>query len=69
MVPFRGTVNDAMRAPVQQSTRKWLSLLAISVTSLVALFGFWRLAPGVTFIIAALALIGLVAALWAAGKD
>jgi hypothetical protein len=58
-----------MQAPVRQSTRKWLSLLAIPVTCLVALFGFWRLAPGVTFIVAVIALIGLVAALWIAGRE
>lgn len=49
--------------------RRWLSGLAITVTCLVGLFGFWRLSPGLTFIIACAALIGCGAAFWVAGKD
>jgi hypothetical protein len=49
--------------------RGWISGLAIILTALVALFGFWRLSPGLTFVIACVALIGLIAALWVAGKD
>ena len=52
----------------KDSIRTWLSGLAIIVTALVALFGFWRLSPGVTFVVACLALVGLVTALWLAGK-
>ncbi|MCB2083344.1 MAG: hypothetical protein KDD90_04750 [Sphingomonadaceae bacterium] len=52
-----------------ESKRKWLSGLAITVTSLVALFGFWRIAPGTTYLIAVGALICLVCALWVAGKE
>ncbi len=51
----------------RESGRAWLSGLAITVTTLVALFGFWHLAPGATFIIACLALVGLVIAFWVAG--
>lgn len=48
---------------------KWASRIAIPITCLICLFGFWRLSPGVTFIVALVALIGLVAALWIAGKE
>lgn len=57
------------RNPSRQTTRSWLSGLAITVTTLVCLFGFWRLSPGVTFAIAAIALVGLIVALWVAGKE
>ena len=53
----------------KQPLRKRVSHFAIPITCLVALFGFWRLSPGVTFIIAMIAFVGLVAALWMAGKD
>ena len=53
----------------KDSKRAWLSGLAIVVTTLVALFGFWRISPGATFVIACLALAGLVIALWMAGKS
>jgi uncharacterized membrane protein YhhN len=49
------------------STRSWLSGLVITVTTIVALFGFWRLAPVVTFLVACFALAALVVALWIAG--
>ena len=53
-----------MAAPANKGTaRKWIAHAAIPVTALVCVFGFWRLAPGLTFAIA------LVAALWVAGKD
>lgn len=39
------------------------------MTALIALFGFWRLSPGATFIVAVVASIALVAALWMAGKE
>ncbi|HWV60173.1 MAG TPA: hypothetical protein VN034_05945 [Sphingopyxis sp.] len=53
----------------RQTTRSWLSGLAITVTTLVGLFGFWRLSPGATFVIAAIAFVGLIVALWVAGKE
>lgn len=56
------------KAVRKDSIRTWLSGLAIIVTALVALFGFWRLSPGVTFAVACLALLGLVVALWIAGN-
>lgn len=56
-------------APVKRESRRaWISGLAITLTALTALFGFWRLAPGATFIVALIAAIGLVIALWVAGK-
>jgi hypothetical protein len=38
------------------------------VAMLIALFGFWRLAPGVTFLIACGALIVCLVAFWIAGR-
>ena len=58
-------INSSMR---KESMRAWLSGLAITLTTLVGLFAFWRLSPGTTFIVACVALIGLLAALWIAGK-
>jgi len=52
-----------------QTKHQWLSGLAIILTSLICLFGFWRLSPGVTFIVAATALIALVVLFWIAGKE
>ncbi len=48
--------------------RAWLSGLAITLTTIIALFGFWRLSPGLTFVVACLALVGLVIAWWIAGS-
>lgn len=63
--PSLSPITTAMR---KESTRAWLAGLAIVVTTLIGLFAFWRLAPGVTFIVACVALISLVIALWIAGK-
>jgi len=38
-------------------------------TTLIALFGFWRISPGITFIVATLALAGMIIAFWVAGKQ
>jgi hypothetical protein len=57
------------RSPRHASTRSWLSGLAITITTLVGLFGFWRLAPGTTFIIACVALVGLVVSLFLYRSD
>ena len=53
----------------RESTRAWLSGLSIVVTTLIGLFAFWRLSPGATFIVASVAFLGLMVALWAAGKE
>jgi hypothetical protein len=51
-----------------ETKRQWLSGLAITLTSLVCLFGFWRLSPVTTFVIASTALVALVGFFWMAGK-
>jgi hypothetical protein len=53
----------------RESTRAWLSGLAIIVTTLIGLFAFWRLSPGTTYLVAGVAFAGLVVALWIAGKE
>ncbi len=50
-----------------KTTRAWLEGMAVSVTTIICFFGFWRLSPGITLIIACLALIVLVALLWREG--
>lgn len=55
--------------PPSEDTRKWLSGLAITVTALLGLFGFWHLAPGATFAVACLAIVALVISFWFAGGD
>jgi divalent metal cation (Fe/Co/Zn/Cd) transporter len=56
-----------MRTP-DQSHRQWLAGLAITLTALVCLFGFWRLSPIATMIIAAIALVALIFVFWLAGR-
>lgn len=57
-------------APVPREPRRaWISRLAITITALVCLFGFWRLSPGITFAVASAALVALVVAFWFAGKE
>jgi hypothetical protein len=51
-----------------ETKRQWISGLAITVTTLVCLFAFWRLSPGATFIIAFGSLVALLALFWFAGK-
>lgn len=50
-----------------QSRRRWLSGLAVTLATIVAYLAFWRLAPGTTFIVGCLALVGIVIAGWAYG--
>jgi hypothetical protein len=52
----------------EQTKRQWISGLAITLTALVCLFAFWRLAPDVTFVIAVIALVALLIFFWLAGK-
>jgi hypothetical protein len=52
----------------QETKRQWISGLAITLTAIVCLFGFWRLSPGVTFIVAVASLVILVFLFWYAGK-
>jgi hypothetical protein len=58
-----------MGQPSEKSALRRLSLAAIPVAAVVAMIGFWRLAPGPTFIVASIALVGLLVAMWVAGKD
>jgi len=51
-----------------ETGRDWLAGLAVTITTLVCLFGFWRLAPGTTFIIAVIALVAMIVSFWVAGK-
>ena len=59
----------AMRPSGQKSTVRRLAFAILPVAAIVAMIGFWRLAPGPTFVIAALAVVVMLAALWAAGKE
>lgn len=52
-----------------ETTRQRLSGLAITITALVCLFGFWRLSPGTTFVIASTAFVALVGFFWLAGSS
>lgn len=55
--------------PMQkESSRAWLSGLAITLTTIVAYLAFWHLSPGVTFIVGAAALVGLLISLWVSAK-
>lgn len=58
-------INTAMK---KDSIRTWVSGLAVTLTTIVAYLAFWRLAPGLTFIIGCAALLGLLVAAWVAGK-
>lgn len=58
-----------MRKPSEKAGLKRLSMAALPLLTVIAAIGFWRLAPGTTFIIAALAMVILLVALWIAGKD
>lgn len=50
-----------------ETRRQWISGLAIILTAMVCLFGFWRLAPEITVIVALVALIALLVLFWIAG--
>lgn len=51
----------------KQSTRAWISGLAVTLTTIVSYLAFWRLAPGTTFVIGCVALVGMVIAAWVFG--
>lgn len=53
--------------PRSRNRRKWLSGVAITISTIVAYLAFWHLAPGTTFIVGCLALVGVVAAGWIHG--
>ncbi|MCP1751183.1 VIT1/CCC1 family predicted Fe2+/Mn2+ transporter [Bradyrhizobium elkanii] len=52
-----------------ESKRQWISGLAITLTSLVCLFAFWHLSPGVTYTVAVCALVALIVLFWVHGGD
>lgn len=51
----------------RRSRRAWLSGLAVTLTTIISYMAFWRLSPGVTFIVGCLALVGLTVAGWVLG--
>lgn len=53
----------------RESTRTWLSGLAVTLTAMVAMFAFWHLSPGITFLIGCFALLGLIVAAWHYGRE
>lgn len=57
------------RVSNQESFRTWLSGLAITLTTIVAYFAFWHLAPVTTFLIGCSALIGLIVLSWYYGRS
>jgi hypothetical protein len=52
-----------------QSTRAWISGLAVTLTVAVAYLAFWTLWPVATFVIGCLSLIGLVVAGYILGAE
>ena len=59
-----------MRNPQQSKSRRaWISGLAVTIATAVSYMAFWRLAPGTTFIIGAVALVALVIAGWMLGAE
>lgn len=58
-----------MTRPPRETTRKWLSGLAITLTTIIAYLAFWHLSPGVTFLVGAAALVVLVMLIWRSGAD
>lgn len=59
-----------MQKPGQKvSRRSWLAGLAITLTTIVSYLAFWHLAPGTTFIVGCVALLGLLIAAWVMGKE
>jgi hypothetical protein len=50
-----------------ESRRRWLSGLAVTLTTIVSYLAFWHLSPGVTFIIGCAAFVACVVTLWVAG--
>ncbi len=50
-----------------EGRRKWLSGLAITLTTIIAYLAFWRLSPVVTFVVGCASLIAMAVAIWIAG--
>lgn len=52
----------------RDTSRRWISGIAVMVAAVVSLFGFWHLSPGVTFIVAVAALGAMIFFLWLSGR-
>lgn len=57
------------RPTERESTRAWLSGLAITLTVIISYLAFWHLSPGWTFLVGAAALVGMGLAIWRAGAE
>jgi hypothetical protein len=57
------------RITKKESTRSWLAGMAVTLTTIVSYLAFWRLAPGTTFIVGCVSLLGLVVAGWMLGRE
>ena len=66
---YQNSVGLSGMATRQETKRQWISGLAIVLTALVCLFGFARISPGLTFLIAAIAFVALVIFFWLAGRQ
>jgi hypothetical protein len=53
----------------RESTRAWLSGLAVTLTTIVSYLAFWWLSPGVTLIVGCIAFIALLVAAWVYGRE
>ena len=54
--------------PPPQRGHRWLSGLAVTLTTIVAYLAFWRLAPVPTFVIGCAALVGMLVSAWVFGR-
>ena len=52
-----------------QTRRAWIEGMAVMLTTIICYMAFWRLSPGITFLIGCVSLVGLVWFLWLAGKS
>jgi multisubunit Na+/H+ antiporter MnhB subunit len=58
------------RAPSNpDSRRRWISGLAVTLTTIGAYMAFWHLSPIVTFAAGCVALIAMLVAAWIYGKE
>ncbi len=50
-----------------ETRRQWAAGLAVTLTTIVAYMAFWRLSPGLTFVIGCISLVVLLVILYVAG--
>ena len=60
---------ESAARPKSQTLRSWLSGLSITVATIIGLFAFWRISPGLTYLVALGAMLVLTVSIWIAGKD